>query len=176
MSNIRVGLLGCGNVGAALVGLVAEERKTIATRIGLELDITRIAVRSPAKRRDVDIGPDVFTTDARAVVEDPDVDVIVEVIGGIEPARELILRSIELGKPVVTANKELLANHGAEIYAAADAAGVDILFEAAVAGAIPLIRPLRESLVVAEVALVHRADRRLHGGGRGKMGTSGPPL
>ena len=147
MSDIRVGLLGCGNVGAALVGLVAEERKTIATRIGLELDITRIAVRSPAKRRDVDVGPDVFTTDARAVVEDPEVDVIVEVIGGIEPARELILRAIELGKPVVTANKELLANHGTELYAAADAAGVDLLFEAAVAGAIPLIRPLRESLV-----------------------------
>lgn len=144
---MRVGLLGCGNVGAALVELVESERKTIAARIGLELHIARIAVRSTSKSRALDLAGDVFTTDARSVVEDPEVDVVVEVIGGIEPARELILRAIELGKPVVTANKELLANHGAELYSAADSAGVDLLFEAAVGGAIPLIRPLRESLI-----------------------------
>ena len=147
MSNVRVGLLGCGNVGAALVELVGSERKAIAARIGLELHIARIAVRSTSKDRGLDLADDVFTSDARSVVEDPEIDVVVEVIGGIEPARELMLRAIELGKPVVTANKELLANHGAELYSAADAAGVDLLFEAAVGGAIPLIRPLRESLI-----------------------------
>jgi homoserine dehydrogenase len=147
VNHLSVGLLGCGNVGAALVELIDEERKTIASRVGVELDVARIAVRSTSKSRPVAVPGDVFTTDARSVVEDPAIDVVVEVIGGIEPARELILRAFELGKPVVTANKELLANHGAELYSAADNAGVDLLFEAAVAGAIPLMRPLRESLV-----------------------------
>ena len=144
---VRLGVLGCGNVGAALVQLVADRRADIAARTGLDLSITRVAVRSTARARDVDLPPEVLTTDAAAVVADPDVDVVVEVIGGIEPARELILQALKSGKPVVTANKELLANHGAELFAAADAAGVDLLFEAAVAGGIPLIRPLRESLV-----------------------------
>ena len=100
------------------------------------------------------VDPSVLTTDARAVVDDPDVDLVVEVIGGIEPARTLILAALEAGKPVVTANKELLANVGAELYAAAEAAGVDLLFEAAVAGGIPLMRPLRESLVGEDVSRV----------------------
>ena len=97
---------------------------------------------------------DLLTTDTLGVVQDPDIDLIVEVIGGIEPARQLILRALELGKPVITGNKELLANHGAELYAAAAAAGVDLLFEAAVAGGIPLIRPLRESLIGEDVTRV----------------------
>nr|NIR38260.1 homoserine dehydrogenase [Actinomycetota bacterium]NIS32838.1 homoserine dehydrogenase [Actinomycetota bacterium]NIT96491.1 homoserine dehydrogenase [Actinomycetota bacterium]NIU20188.1 homoserine dehydrogenase [Actinomycetota bacterium]NIU67813.1 homoserine dehydrogenase [Actinomycetota bacterium] len=113
----------------------------------VDLRVARIAVRSTSKERHLDLPPEVFTTDAMAVVEDPDIDLVVELIGGIEPARALIRRAIELGKPVVTGNKELLANHGAELFAAADAAGVDLLFEAAVAGGIPLMRPLRESLV-----------------------------
>ncbi len=116
-------------------------------RSGVDLRVARIAVRSTSKERHLDLPPEVFTTDAMAVVEDPDIDLVVELIGGIEPARALIRRAIELGKPVVTGNKELLANHGAELFAAADAAGVDLLFEAAVAGGIPLMRPLRESLV-----------------------------
>ena len=143
----RVGLLGCGNVGGALVGLVDEQRAAIATRTGLDLRITRVAVRSPARDRGVALPAEAFTSDAAGVVEDPDVDLVVEVIGGIEPARELVLRALAAGKPVITGNKELLANHGAELYAAADEAGVDLLFEAAVAGGIPLMRPLRESLV-----------------------------
>jgi homoserine dehydrogenase len=144
---VRVGLLGCGNVGAALVTLVDDQRDAIVARAGIDLIISRVAVRSTAPDRGVPLSVECFTTDAAAVVIDPEVDVVVEVIGGIEPARELVLAALNAGKPVVTANKELLADHGAELYAAADAAGVDLLFEAAVAGGIPLIRALRESLV-----------------------------
>ena len=143
---VRVGVLGCGNVGAAFVQLVAQQADSIAARTGLRLEITRVAVRNLARERDVELPEGILTRDAHALVEDPDVDLVVEVIGGIEPARELIRTAIEHHKPVVTANKELLANVGAELYAAADAAGVDLLFEAAVAGGIPLIRALRESL------------------------------
>jgi homoserine dehydrogenase len=151
---VNVGLLGCGNVGAALVQLVAERGGQIKQRTGIDLRIAKVAVRSASKERDVAVDPSVLTTDARAVVDDPDVDLVVEVIGGIEPARTLILAALEAGKPVVTANKELLANVGAELYAAAEAAGVDLLFEAAVAGGIPLMRPLRESLVGEDVSRV----------------------
>ncbi len=143
---IRIGLLGCGNVGAPLVELIRSRRADIASRLGVELEVTRIAVRSTAKDRAVSVAPAVLTTDAMSVATASDVDVIVEVIGGIEPARELILEALKAGKPVVTANKELLANHGAELFAAADVAQRDLLFEAAVAGGIPIMRPLRESL------------------------------
>ena len=146
-STVRVGLLGCGHVGAALVGLVADEEQAIAERSGIRLEITRVAVRSTSKDRGVALPDDCLTTDAAGVVADPDIDVVVEVIGGIEPARQLVLSALAAGKPVVTANKELLANHGAELYSAAARAGVDLLFEAAVAGGIPLMRVLRESLV-----------------------------
>lgn len=102
----------------------------------------------------MEIDPSLMTTDAESVVSDPSVDVIVEVIGGIEPARSLILSALKNGKPVVTANKELLANHGAELYGASESAGVDLLFEAAAAGAIPIVRPLRESLLGEDVRRV----------------------
>ncbi|HYI62166.1 MAG TPA: homoserine dehydrogenase [Acidimicrobiales bacterium] len=151
---VRVGLLGCGNVGAALVGLVTGRQDTIAARSGVVLDITRVAVRSLTRDRGVAVPEGVLTRDAAAVAVDPEVDVVVEVIGGIEPARELILSALAAGKPVVTANKELLANHGAELAAAADAAEVDLLFEASVAGGIPIIRPLRESLAGEDVTRV----------------------
>lgn len=147
VNDIRLGLLGCGNVGAALVTLIDERRDDIQRRTGLRLVVSRVAVRSISRDRGIAIDPAVFTTDAAAVVESDEVDIVVELVGGIEPARELIRRAIELGKPVITANKELLANHGAELFEASDDAGVDLLFEAAVAAAIPLIRPLRESLV-----------------------------
>jgi len=143
---IKVGLLGCGNVGGALVELIDEQRDAIADRTGLRLDVARVAVRNTAKQRTVDVRADLLTNDAASVVEDPSVDVVVELIGGIEPARELILTALQNGKAVVTGNKELLANVGAELFEAAEKAGVDLLFEAAVAGGIPLIRPLRESL------------------------------
>ncbi|MGE3620759.1 MAG: homoserine dehydrogenase [Acidimicrobiia bacterium] len=151
---VRVGLLGCGNVGAALAGLVAAQAVEIEARTGVRLEVARVAVRSLARERAVELAPELLTTDAASVVEDPDVDVVVEVIGGIEPARELILAALKAGKPVVTANKELLANVGFELFPAAEAAGVDLLFEAAVAGGIPIIRPLRESLVGERITRV----------------------
>jgi len=143
---VRVGLLGCGNVGAALVELIRTRSDDIAARTGLALEVARVAVRSTTKERSVTLPEGVLTHDAVGVVTDPAIDVVVEVIGGIEPARELTLDAIKAGKPVITANKELLANVGAELFAAADHAGVDLLFEAAVGGGIPVIRPLRESL------------------------------
>jgi homoserine dehydrogenase len=143
---VRVGLLGCGNVGAALVELLVRHGDEIAARSGMRLEIGAIAVQNVAKKRPAAVPVDLLTHDAAAVVEDPGIDVVVEMIGGIAPARDLVLTALANGKPVVTANKELVANMGAELFAAADAAGVDVLFEASVAGGIPLIRPLRESL------------------------------
>ena len=143
---VRVGVLGCGNVGGALIQLVDRQRDAIEARTGVRIEITRVAVRNVSRARDVAPPDGVLSRDAAGLVADPDVDVVIEVIGGIEPARELILTALGKGKPVVTANKELLANVGAELFAAADAAGVDLLFEAAVCGGIPLIRALRESL------------------------------
>jgi homoserine dehydrogenase len=143
---VRIGVLGCGNVGAAFVRLVEQQSSTIELRTGIRLEVVSVAVRNISRDRDVQLPEGLLTRDAHAVVSDPSIDLIVEVIGGIEPARELIAAALAAGKPVVTANKELLANVGAELYAAADAAGVDLLFEAAVAGGIPVIRALRESL------------------------------
>jgi homoserine dehydrogenase len=144
---VRVGLLGCGNVGSALVRLIADRAGAVAARTGLELVIARVAVRDLTRKRDIDLPADVFTDDAASLVADPDIDVVVELMGGIDPARSLLLAALAAGKPVVTANKELLANAGAELYEGASRAGVDLLFEAAVGGGIPIIRPLRESLV-----------------------------
>ena len=143
---IRIGLLGCGNVGGALVPLIERQAATIEARTGLRLEITRVAVRNMSRDRGVTLADGVLTRDAMDVVTDPDIDLVVEVIGGIEPARELIATALSAGKPVVTGNKELLANVGTELFALADEHGVDLLFEAAVAGGIPLVRPLRESL------------------------------
>jgi homoserine dehydrogenase len=151
---VTIGVLGCGNVGAALVELIERQGDEIATRTGLRLQVGRVAVRSTSKERAVSLAPELLTTDAHAVVTDPDIDLVVEVIGGIEPARELISTALKGHKPVVTANKELLANVGVELFADADGAGVDLLFEAAVAGGIPIIRPLRESLVGEPVSRV----------------------
>ncbi len=144
---MTIGVLGCGNVGAALVELIDTQADSIARRTGVRLQVGAVAVRSLSKERGVALDPALLTTDAHEVVTDPDIDLVVEVIGGIEPARELISTALKGGKPVVTANKELLANVGVELFGDADAAGVDLLFEAAVAGGIPIVRPLRESLV-----------------------------
>ena len=145
--NVNVGLLGCGNVGAALAQLIEAQGDAIAARTGIRLNLAKVAVRSRSRDRGVAFTDGVLTTNPADVIDNADIDVIVEVMGGIEPARELITKALNSGKPVVTANKELLANFGAELYAIADSAGLDLLFEAAVAGGIPLMRPLRESLV-----------------------------
>jgi homoserine dehydrogenase len=153
-ARVTIGLLGCGTVGGALARLLEERRSTIVARTGVEITIGRVAVRDVTKSRDVALGAELFTTDTMSVVEDPGIDMVVELIGGLDPARRLVARALELGKPVITGNKAMLAVHGAQLYAAADAAGVDLLFEAAVAGGIPLMRPLRESLVGEPVTRV----------------------
>ena len=151
---MTIGLLGCGIVGTQLVQLIDERADTIAASTGVTLRIGGIAVRSTSKDRGLPIDESLFTTDADTIVNNPEIDVVVEVIGGIEPARSLILTALKSGKPVITANKELLANVGAELYAAAEANSVDLLFEAAAAGAIPIVRPLRESLLGEDVSRV----------------------
>ena len=143
---VRVGLLGCSNVGAAVARMLHDNAAEIERRAGARLEVTRVAVRNVSKERDAPLAPELFTHDAHEVVRDPNVDVVVEAIGGIEPARSLILESFSLGKSVVTANKELLSTLGRELFEAAAQSGVDLLFEASVGGGIPLIRPFRESL------------------------------
>ena len=151
---IGVGLLGSGHVGSAVARLLHAHADDIVQRAGSRLDVVRVAVRNAALTRDVPFGPDRFTTDPQAVVSDPDVEIVVEVMGGIEPARSLILRAIGEGKHVVTANKELLSTLGRELFDAAESAGVDLYFEGAVGGGIPLIHPLKESLAGERVARV----------------------
>jgi homoserine dehydrogenase len=143
---VRIGMLGCGTVGSATIRLLHEHAGQVERRAGRRLEVTRVAVRDPQRPRGVPLDADRFTGDARSVVTDPDVDVVVEVMGGIDPARELVVEALRLGKRVVTANKELLATHGPELYSAAAEAGTGLHFEAAVAGGVPLIRPLIESL------------------------------
>ncbi|OLF18697.1 homoserine dehydrogenase [Actinophytocola xanthii] len=140
---IRVAMLGCGTVGAQVVRLLEEQAADLAARIGDDVELAGVAVRRP--HRHPDVPAHLLTTDATALVES-DVDVVVEVIGGIEPARALLGAALRGGKSVVTANKALLAEHAEELFAAAESSGADLYFEAAVAGAIPLLRPMRESL------------------------------
>lgn len=151
---VNVGLLGCGIVGGALVEMLNDRADAIEASAGIRLQVTKIAVRSTSRDRGPGVDPAWLTSDSRDVVTSDDVDVVVEVIGGIEPARELILAALAAGKPVITANKELLANCGAELFAAAAENKVDLLFEAAVAGAIPIVRPLRESLLGEDVTRI----------------------
>jgi len=141
---LKVALLGCGTVGSAVLRLLDEQGDDLAARIGRPVEVVGIAVRRPDRHPDVPAA--LLTTDAHALATSPDVDLVVEVIGGIEPARSLLLAAIGAGKSVVSANKALLAEDGIALHAAAAEHGVDLYYEAAVAGAIPLLRPLRESL------------------------------
>ncbi|QBI52846.1 homoserine dehydrogenase [Streptomonospora litoralis] len=143
---MKVALLGCGVVGAEVMRLVDRQASELAARVGAPLEIGGIAVRRLGRDRGTGVDPELFTTDATELVTRPDIDLVVEVIGGIEPARSLILEAVKAGKSVVTANKALLAEDGATLLAAARESGVDVYYEAAVAGAIPLLRPLRDSL------------------------------
>jgi homoserine dehydrogenase len=141
---LRVGMLGCGVVGGEVARLIVANQKDLTARSGAKLDLVKIGVRNLARPN---VAKELLTTDLDSIVKDKNIDLIIEVIGGIEPARTLILEAFANGKSVVTANKALLAKHGAELFAAADKSGVDLYYEAAVAGAIPILRPLRESLV-----------------------------
>lgn len=142
--SFKIGLLGLGTVGTgtAQILLSPAQRHPLVK----DLDIHRVGVRTPNKARDIDLGQDLFTDDLMSIVTDPDIDIIVEVIGGIEPARTLVLEAIANGKHVVTANKALIARHSDEIFTAAEKAGVYVLLEAAVGGGIPVVEPLKQSL------------------------------
>jgi len=150
---VKVALLGCGVVGAQVARLMTTSTADLEARIGSPIELVGIAVRDADRDRG-DLDASLFTTDAIALVSRDDLDVVIEVIGGIEPCRSLLLRAIESGASVVTANKALLAAHGQELFDAAERRGVDLYFEAAVAGAIPIVRPLRESLVGDEITEV----------------------
>jgi homoserine dehydrogenase len=145
-NSLKVGMLGCGNVGSQVARLLIENKADLSSRAGAELELVKVGVRDP-KSKKYGIKDELLTTDLNSIVTDPNINLVIEVLGGIEPARELILTALKNGKSVVTANKALLAKNGAELYAAADLANVDLYYEAAVAGAIPILRPLRESLV-----------------------------
>lgn len=151
---LRVALLGCGTVGAEVVRLLHGSADDLAARIGAPLELAGIAVRRLGKARDLPVDAALFTTDAAGLVARDDVDLVVEVIGGIEPARTLLLAALRAGKGVVTANKALLAEDGASLHAAAAQGAADLYYEASVAGAIPLLRPLRESLAGDDVRKV----------------------
>jgi homoserine dehydrogenase len=149
---IGVALLGCGVVGTQVVRLLQEQAADLQARVGAPLELVGIAVRRPQRHKD--IPAQLLTTDAESLVTRDDVDVVIEVIGGIEPTRSYLLAAMKAGKSVVTANKALLAEDGAMLHAVARETGADLYFEAAVAGAIPLVRPLQESLVGDRVTAV----------------------
>lgn len=144
MRTLKVALLGCGNVGAQVARILIDDAETLALRAGARLELDGIAVRNLDARRDVELPHELFTTDADALVKDA--DLVIELMGGIEPARTLILTAIRHGACVVTGNKALLAQDGPTLYEEADKAGVQLSYEAAVAGAIPILRPIRDSL------------------------------
>ena len=152
--SIRVGLLGCGVVGSATAQTLLSGDPDLTARAGRPIELRRVAVQTLSKARGVELAPEVLTTDPWQVVSAPDIDIVVELIGGTDPAHDLVLGAIKAGKHVVTANKELIATYGQEVLDAAASAGVDVLFEGAVAGGIPIIRPLKESLAGDKVQRV----------------------
>ena len=151
---LRVAVLGCGAVGSQVVRLLTEQSDDLAARVGARVELVGVGVRRLDAPRDVDLPDGLLTTDVAGLVARDDVDVVIEVIGGIEPARSLILSALDNGASVVTANKALLAEDGPTLFEAAAKAERDLYYEAAVAGAIPIVRPLRESLAGDKVTRV----------------------
>ncbi len=143
---VRVGLIGFGTIGTGVVKILQEQSRQLRSRLGVPLELVRIADVDLDRDRGVRVAKGVLTKDARELIDDPEIDVVVELMGGYGLARKFVLRSLANGKSVVTANKALLAVHGAEIFAAVEAAGVDLGYEASVGGGIPIIRTLREGL------------------------------
>jgi homoserine dehydrogenase len=141
---LRIALLGAGSVGAQVARLLTENKSELAARVGAELDLVGIAVRDLNSKRAEGVPAELLTTDAESLILGA--DIVIEVMGGIEPARTYILQALNSGSDVITANKALLATHGTELFDTAEQVGAQLYFEAAVAGAIPIIRPLRESL------------------------------
>lgn len=152
---LRIGLAGLGTVGASLYRHLLANRRLLAERTGFTFEVKRVAVRDPARPRPVDVPSEHVTTDWRDLVGDPDIDLVVELMGGIEEPLALVRAAIAAGKPVVTGNKALLAEHGAEIFTLAAETGVPVFYEAAVAGGIPVIKAVRESLVGNHITSIH---------------------
>jgi homoserine dehydrogenase len=146
MKNIKVGLLGFGTIGTGVVKVFQKNSELLESRLGVRLELARIVDLDTTTDRGVELAPGLLTDDAHALLNDPEIKIVIELIGGYEPARTFVLQAIRNGKHVVTANKALLALHGDEILCAAEEAGVDVMFEAAVGGAIPVITAIKESL------------------------------
>ena len=155
LQTIKVGILGFGTVGQGTWKHLVENAESLKKILGVEVIPTRASVRDLSKERKIPIGVDQLTEDSLSIVEDPEIDLICELIGGIEEAKNLTLRAFEKGKSVVTANKALICEHGEELFSAAENAGVRYAFEASVAGGIPIIKVLRESLVANEFPLIY---------------------
>ena len=153
-TTVGIGILGAGTVGGTLIRRLVADHAAIEAKTGLDLEVRRVAVRSLDKKRNFEVGPGVLTDNPQEVVDDPSVGLIVEMMGGRVPAGDLVLAALNAGKPVVTANKELVATRGHELIAAAERSGVPLLFEAAVGGGIPIIRPLSETLAGEQIARV----------------------
>src|SRR4030043_744985 len=152
---INVGIIGFGTVGTGTVRILLENKDVLKERLGFEINLRKIAVRDIVRGRGIKGPEGVLTTDVDAVLNDPHIDIVVEVIGGIRPAKDFILKAINNGKHVVTANKALLATDGNEIFTAAQEAGIEIGFEASVAGGIPIIKVIREGLVANRIKAVY---------------------
>ena len=152
VKTITIGMLGCGVVGTQVARLLQDDEQELSERSGALLKLNKVGARTAGPREGIEAS--LITTDLQSIVSDPSINIIIEVMGGIEPAKSLILEAIRNKKSVITANKALLATHGHELFNAADAAGVDLYYEAAVAGAIPIIRSMRESLAGDQITRV----------------------
>jgi homoserine dehydrogenase len=152
--SVKVGLLGLGVVGSGVARILAEKRDRYASELGCPLEIARVLVRDPSKERPVTVDRSLLTTDASAVLDDPEIDVVIEVMGGEEPALRLLREALQARKYVVTGNKEVMAKHGASLLALAREAGVDVLYEASVGGGIPIIAPLKRDLLANDIVAI----------------------
>ncbi|KPV41615.1 homoserine dehydrogenase [Thiohalorhabdus denitrificans] len=155
MDPVRVGILGLGTVGGGTVSLLRRNAEPLKRRLGRALEVTRVAVKDPSKPRPVDLEGIEVGTDAESICTDPNIDIVIELVGGVDNAEPLVRKALEHGKPVVTANKALLAERGNELFRFAGEQGVDLAFEAAVAGGIPIIKALREGLAGNRIESVH---------------------
>ena len=155
MDSVKIGLIGLGTIGTGVAKTLLENTALLEERLGFSLDLTAIADIDITKDRGISIPRNMLTTDAYAIINNPDVDIVVELIGGIEPARTFILDSLKAGKHVVTANKALLASKGKELFDAAQTCGRDLYYEASVGGGIPIIKTLRESLIANNFVFIY---------------------
>jgi homoserine dehydrogenase len=151
---INVGLLGLGTVGSGVYRILRDNAGIIGQRAGAAICVKRVLVRDTAKHRGVDIPEELLTTDVGDILNDPEIDIVVELLGGITPAYDYALAALAQGKSLVTANKDMVALHGRELFAAAENTGCDIFFEGSVAGGIPIIKPLKDSLAANRILQV----------------------